>query len=94
MALQKNIESQSGAIATYHKIMENSIDWVQKAAVITMASYVDKAARDSEKAPLMYGRYQWGGADFPYGSDEQENIRGITYDKLKTLPEWADVVDC
>jgi len=94
MALQKNIESQSGAIATYHKIMENSIDWVQKAAVITMASYVDKNARDNDKAPLMYGRYQWGGGDFPYGTDESENIREVTYDKLKTLPEWADAVDC
>ena len=94
MALQKSIEAPSGATAIYHRIIENSIDWAERAATITMASYVDKTARDSGKTPLMYGRYQWGGGDFPYGTDEQENIRGITYAKLKTLPEWADAVDC
>ena len=52
MALQKQIEQNSGVVAQYHKILNMTFDNAKKQATILVASYLSKEARDLGKQPV------------------------------------------
>jgi hypothetical protein len=91
MALQKNLELESGAIATYHSIKEISIK--HKSVVwVTVACYMSSAAKDAGKIPAGHLSFY-----FPVEVALEmltENSYAAIYTNLKATPEFAGATDC
>jgi hypothetical protein len=52
MAIIKDMQSKFGLDLTYHRITSFSINYVNKKAVICVASYINKDTRANHHAPL------------------------------------------
>jgi hypothetical protein len=56
--------------------------------------YKDSAAKDAGKPHILYKRFQWDGADFPFNEAtlKQAGVsdRTIAYSKIKTTPMEQD----
>ena len=88
MALQKTITLSCGLVAenAYHRI--DSISGPKEAKIITVAAYASKNAHESGAAMLE------GSRSFEFTRDLQNDTWAQAYTDLKTLPEFADAVDC
>ncbi len=98
MALQLAIESPSGHVSDYHRIVEVDADHQQSFARVGVGLYKDQAARTAGKEPVKVTRYVWSGEEFPFDlvamAAAGTNHVAVAYDKLKTLPEFEGAVDC
>lgn len=91
MALEKAIETSYGVTASYHKITVTNIDWHNRVANITIAGFIDNAARNTGKIDILKSNYYWAGDDFVFAPDT--NVLAVAYAKLKALEQWSDAID-
>lgn len=54
MAMQIEKTLESGVTLMYHRVTRVRIDYPNKSAEVEVASYINKAARDEGKKPVMY----------------------------------------
>lgn len=95
MAVSKQIEADNGVALNYHRIVSvNTITNVQN--VIEVASYTSESKRKEEADALangegmnVYIESRFINAEY----DQSMTVEGA-YEWLKTLPEFADAVDC
>lgn len=76
MALQKTTPTEFGVDATYWHILAIQVNRVQPSLQVTMAGYLDAAARHGGCRPIAVATISFAGADFP-GDDD-----GITYESV------------
>lgn len=70
------------------------VAYVNHECVCSVALYKDHAAREAGKDPIKSVFYSWVGPDSPFISmGNQLCPVSSMYDKLKTLPEFADATD-
>ena len=92
MALNKTFTQSNGIVTSYHKVSRVSINCNDNeiSMGVEMTSYMNEEYRESENpvTSLFY--------NFDITSDEEQSMsaRKLAYAKVKTLPEWADAVDC
>jgi len=91
MALSKSIDTSYGVQASYHKITETKIDWHNRAANLTVQSFIDEAARNTGKLAITTHSYYWAGDDFIFSP--AGNVVADAYTKLKLMESWADSID-
>lgn len=75
MALEKTIESSTGAPAQYHRIPSLRIDWNNKIAAGVIASFYTKEARDANKGALGSNEFTMVGRQFPFTDDQHQAVR-------------------
>lgn len=62
MPLQINyVAPSTGATAAYHVVQQNALDYVSNLTTATVASYLDKAAKDAGKFPMYSQQIQLAG---------------------------------
>ncbi|HYH18757.1 MAG TPA: hypothetical protein VD995_09060 [Azospirillum sp.] len=81
MALQKTTPTEFGVDATYWHILAIQVNRVQASVQVTMAGYLDAAARRSGCRPIAVATVSLAGADFP-GDDAGIRYDSV-YDRLK-----------
>lgn len=91
MALQLTVPSDFGVAATYHRIGAIQVNWLDRGVTVTLFSYIDEAARDSNKQPLGTLQLQFTDSDFDFVDDEP--TRDALYTKIKQRPEWHEAKD-
>lgn len=89
MALNKSIVTDFGVSATYWNIGAAQDDFKGRGVTLTLYGYVDEAARQAGKQPLVSGQAQLVGEHYV-----PEAGRAAWYEALKMLPEWAGATDC
>jgi hypothetical protein len=85
MALQKDIETNYGNIASYWKVISTNIDWHGKTAEITLAGFIDKDARVGGKAPIVIYRYNVINDKFTFSPEN--NVLTTAYELIKKSEE-------
>lgn len=85
MAIQKNIELDSGVSSLYHKILRFDYDGISKMTNILVASYKDQDSRDNNKCAIEISSYQTA-LDVPSVSS--------AYTYLKSLNKFSSSQDC
>lgn len=91
MALNKTFTQENGIATSYHKVSRVSISADNEMSMgVEVTSYMNEDYRESDYpvTSLFY--------NFDITSEEEQSMsaRKLAYAKLKTLPEWADAVDC
>lgn len=82
MALSKSIDTDSGAAATYWRIVGGSYDLVSNTFQYVLAGYVDEAARIAGKAPLKQMAFQLSLGE---GVTPESLSRSTLYTRTKTF---------
>lgn len=93
MALIKSISTGFGIDATYWKIVDLNINWLDKNSHISLLGWADKTARDAGLNPLDQRSFDYSGEEFPFIDEEPQNERETAYTKIKETDEFADAVD-
>lgn len=88
MALKKNKELLSGAVASYHRLSSVSMPTSNRCH-LQVDSYKDEEARDSNKAPMQSSHLSLS----KEGLDLSQNLLSQLYEKLKELPEFENSED-
>lgn len=90
MALYKAIRQDDGVTTSYHRILL-LMKTINRQNSISVLSYVDSAARDSEKESILFQPYCKNITyELPY--DENMTVEGA-YSYLKTLPQFEGAED-
>lgn len=87
MALELNVETPHGFVASYWMVSMIQIHWTERKADIFVAGYKDIDCKTAGKL-CVTKRYHWTGDDFPF-SNGVESVSEVVYTKLKTLEEWV-----
>ena len=91
MALLKSIETESGAIATYHRI--KNLDIRHKSSVcVVLACFVNEAAKDAGKMPLSHITLYFG-PELALETVSEIAYQAV-YNAIKALPEFEGAIDC
>lgn len=94
MALQKTINTNYNANATYWKITNINIDYLRNSSVVVLEGYTDKQTRDELKSSLSSFTYNWCDLDFPFEvtelNGEGKNPLSIAYIKIKEVSPFID----
>lgn len=93
MALSKKIKTNLGIDATYWKIVDLNINWLDKTSHISLLGWVDKNARDNGLKPLTQRNFDFNNVEFPFIDEEPQNEREIVYIKIKEDDEFFDALD-
>ena len=103
MALDIKKDTMYGISATYFKILETNINYLNGVCHVTLAGYADKVARDAGAEPLMLIHFDWPeGPDgvvknMPITISEQnkldKNTVSIAYTVIKSLSAWKNALD-
>ena len=93
MALIKKIKTNLGIDATYWKIVDLNINWLDKTSHISLLGWVDKNARDNGLKPLTQRNFDFNNVEFPFIDEEPQNERETAYNKIKQSEEFADAED-
>jgi hypothetical protein len=64
MALLKEIEGETGAVAEYWRVIEVNLNYFAGVGAVALAGYIDKAKRDAGKRPIDAKQFPIQGADF------------------------------
>lgn len=88
MALNKPIATDFGVSASYWNIGAAQEDFKGGGVHLTLYGYVDEAARQAGKQPLVSGQVQLIGEHYV-----PEAGRAAWYKALKALPEWEGAED-
>lgn len=87
MALLKTKTQPTGTTCEYWKVIETNINWLNQSAHVSLAGFLDQAARQAGKQPLEAVSFDWSGEDFPFTlsvlDQENENTVKVAYEKIK-----------
>lgn len=86
MALEKEIPvNDSGVNATYWRVTGINIDMLANTSEVLVSGYIDEAARNSGKRPIMTRSIRWIGSANPITPTNIMNgtVFAAVYDKLK-----------
>lgn len=92
MALKKNVDTQYGIQATYHKVALTSIDWHARQARLVTVGFIDEEARRAGKVALGTFALDIESKDFNF--IPEENIIQKCYEILKGQPTFEGAEDC
>ena len=91
MALKKKLPTEFGVDANYHKVSITAVDWHKKQARIETLGFIDEAARDEGKQPVLLCGFDCEGAKFDF--DINKNIVAQAYEKVKLEPRFEGAED-
>ena len=68
MALSKQITTvyNGNVFATYWKIANIDIDWIESVAKVKLIGFVSQDARTANKGPIDTKTFNWSGSNFPF----------------------------
>lgn len=89
MALKISITTDFGVPAEYWNVGAYQEDFKGKGAQVTLYGYLNEEARTAGKQPLAAANIQLTGEKY-----SADMVREDIYAVLKTLPEYANAVDC
>lgn len=92
MALLKKFSQPNGIITEYHRISQVDLSLYNDETnlSVTVTSYLNKEYREAgHHIELLNYNFM-----LDEGEDENVGLRQLAYNKLKTLNEWVDAVDC
>lgn len=94
MALLKEMDQSTGVSASYWRISRVEIVAGQYAEA-SLLLYIDATARSAGKDPVASASYRFSGSDNPCTTQAMAaaNPFVLLYDKIKTLPAFADAQD-
>lgn len=78
MALLKDIEGETGAVAKYHRVIEVNCNYFAGVGAIALAGYLTKASRDAGKRPLDARQFPLQGESFNAFQDAALQASGQT----------------
>jgi hypothetical protein len=95
MAIQLTKTIDSGASGEYWRIVKITVDIESNYSEVNVGLYIDQAARDAGKNPLMRENYSFSGADNPctLAAMESASVVQLAYDKLKSLTNFFGSID-
>lgn len=70
MAFSLTKSTQYGINATYYKVIETNINYLNKTAHVTLAGWVDQEARDTNKQPIDSVSVDFTPDNFPFNTTE------------------------
>lgn len=92
MALKKEIPTDFGVYAEYHRITSTTVDWMHDVTFINVSVYISQSARDAGKDPVNTTTHMFDKSTLNITPDD--NVVAMSYELLKTLPEYTDAQDC
>lgn len=87
MALVINLATKTGTTASYHKIVQTNIEWLNNTAHAVMYSFVSKATRNAGASPEIITSLEMSGVT------AGENLVQRAYTEFKLLPLFAASTD-
>lgn len=78
MALLKDIEGETGAVAKYWRVIEVNVNYFAGVGAIALAGYITKAARNAGKRPLDARQFPLQGVSFDAFQDAALQAAGMT----------------
>ena len=98
MALCKNLVTEYGITASYHKISKIDINWHTKQCEVQLDSYFSKEAREQGKLPILERRYFYVSTrpenEDNFDFDPEQNIVSQLYAKIKQESDFLDATEC
>jgi len=88
MALQIAIQTVYSVPASYWRLAELHINYVDRATHIVMVGYVDYQARTDGASPIALRNFDLSGEEFPFNENEPQNEREIAYEIIKAHPRY------
>ena len=88
MALNKEIITDNGAVARYHRVDRVILD--NSHLLFHVTSYVSEVYRALEKPVDSY----YYDCEITLEEEESMGIRQLCYTKMKEMDQWADATDC
>lgn len=92
MPLQKNITTEFGVDATYHRIVRFDLDLLGKKSHLIIGGYLTKQAYLDGKSPISFTNATIDTPEFISGLEESEIATSI-YTILKTIPAFEGATD-
>lgn len=95
MALQKDIETPTGAIANYWKIVKADFNYRGNSCVVSLAGFLNEQARLDNKPQLQVKKFVVPVADSDQATLTFETVREYLYQYIKGIPdgEFSDAED-
>ena len=95
MALKKTFELPSGLTVDYWKIDVLTVDTRNNSCSCIVSVFKDVASRLAGKTSVDYRSYTWEGTNNPFDIAVSIDVNPfiVIYEKLKTLPEFANAID-
>lgn len=99
MALKLNRPTGFGINADYHRIERFEVNLLDRTVLVWIASYLNRAARDAEKRPIISDGIELSagrtanGLDGPIITAAGSVTAAGLYDALKQRAGWADAID-
>jgi len=92
MALNKDIQLNTGVTVSYHRIGRIDINWKTKECFFILEMFLDETTKDAGKDFLETKRVTYNNDKFTF--DVTQPIVEQLYVKLKLENEWSDATDC
>jgi hypothetical protein len=92
MALKKEIVTDHGVTAEYHRITEINADYARRTLSVKLDLYLNKVARDLGSKSLQYALFHFNGDQFPEDVADMEP-RAVLYGLLKQQHGFGDAED-
>lgn len=98
MALCKQLTTEFGITANYHKISLININWHIKECEVQLDSYVSKEAREQGASPIITRRFFYLSSrpniEDNFDFDMEQNIVAQLYAKIKLESDFTNATDC
>jgi len=92
MALCKDLETNYGVTASYHKIIDLNISWHKKECSVTISSFLSEQARLDNKSALRTAYFDYNEDKFNF--NVEHNITEQLYSKIKQESDFINATDC
>lgn len=95
MALQLSLTTEEDVSANYWRITGLRLNIASQESFVELELYKTRNASNAGKRSLLKNVYGFSGSDYPFSVAAMDVANPITiaYEKLKTLPEFAEAVD-
>ncbi|WP_353861288.1 hypothetical protein [Azospirillum formosense] len=92
MALHKEINTEFGVPAAYHRVASVQIYYLDRCCDVYLSGYLSAEARGEAKSPMLSSQTRLSFDALGLRGDG-EPTRAAIYDALKSMPEFAGAID-